>query len=360
MKVAVVGTGHGGCAIAAVLAKNGHDVGLLKLGKKMHIENFNVLRRGRKIQLTGIEGEGEFDLWIVTDEASELIPQVDLVLVFYVSNYHRLVAERIGSFLNERQTVVLNPGYMGSLLFEREIARREHCELPLFAEFETLPYSSRIIRPGCVWISSRNVRHPFAAYPAGRAAELRERLEPVIGTCVPRSHLLEVALHNPNLVIHTIGVLLNMASVESREKRFAMYRDGFSPAVWEVVFKLDEEKMAILEKLGVEKTPYFEEFKLRTFVDDIPDPFEAFKMYADEAPDGPFSVDHRYVTEDLPMGLGLLHSLGQLTGVQTPVCDSLINIAAAALPQHDFWSGLRTIESVWDGSLDELLHVLTR
>ncbi len=359
MNITVVGTGHGGCAMAAVLAQHGHDVSMLKLGVTMHSENFAALQRNRAIHLKGIEGEGEFRLKRVTRHPFEAIEDAELILVFYVSNFHPMVANRLAPHLHEGQVVVLNPGYLGTLEFARAMARLGRRERPLFAEFETLPFTSRIGPPGTVTITSRNVRHPFATCPASRADELVEFLRPVLGECVPRTHLIEVALHNPNLVIHTVGVLMNAAAVEHPDRRFAMYRDGFSPAVWNLVGALDNEKMDVLEHLGAPRTPYFDAFRLRTFADQDVDPLEGFGRYAAEAPDGPFTVEHRYVTEDVPMGLGLLHSLGHAAGVPTPMADSMIHVANGLIPHHDFWAEARTLDRLWDGSLEALLKELT-
>ncbi len=358
MRITIVGTGHGGCAMAAVMAMRGHQMSLLKLGNVMHLDNFRALGAARKIHLIGIEGNGTFPLDKVTEDPAEAIPDADLVLVYYVANYHPAIAARLAPYLHAGQAVVLNPGYAGSLIFTRAMQAAGNTSQPLFAEFETLPYSSRIVSPGFVSIVSRNVRHPFAAYPARRSAELVSYFEPVLGECVPRRHIFEVALHNPNLVIHTVGVLMNVSLVEHPAKNFAMYRDGFSPAVWNVVLRLDKEKMDVLEKLGAPRITYFDEFKLRTFGDTAMDSMQGFRHYASEAPDGPFAVEHRYVTEDVPMGLGLLHSLGKATGVPTPICDSLIHIASGLLPAHDFWKEARTVDQLWDGSFQELMDEL--
>jgi len=359
MKITVVGSGHGGCAMAAVLSMRGHDVSIVKLSNAIHEENYEVLRARRAIRLLGIEGQGDFRLRTVTHEPGEAIPDAEMVLVYYVANYHGVVARRCAPHLHEGQAVVLNPGYCGSLLFLREMKAIGRNSFPLFAEFETLPYSSRIIEPGTVDIVSRNVCHPFATLPASRAHELTEHFESVLGKCVPRKHLLEVALHNPNIVIHTAGVVMNASLVENEKHNFAMYRDGFSPSVWNVVHQLDAEKMQILEKLGADPVPYFDEFRLRTFDDLSIGGLVGFRHYASEAPAGPFTVKHRYVTEDVPIGLGLLHSLGLETGVPTPICTSLINIAAAMLPDVDIWGQARTLRSLWDGTLEELLVMLT-
>jgi opine dehydrogenase len=360
MEITIVGSGHGGCAMAAVQAMRGHEVNLIKLSSAIHNENFALLRQRRTIHLSGLEGSGEFPLGKVTSEPSEAIPDAELVLVFYVANYHPMVAERLSPYLHSNQCVVLNPGYGGSLLFEKALKAADNDSTPLFAEFETLPYSCRINAPGSVQIDSLNVRHPFAAYPISRSQEFIDRFSSVLGECPPRRHLLEVALHNPNLLIHTIGVLLNVTLVESEDQSYHMYRDGFPPIMWNLIGRLDEEKMDVLEKLGAPRVPYFDEFRVRTFREDDVDTQAGFAHYASEAPGGPYSVDHRYVTEDVPMGLVLLHSLAKATGVRTPICDSLVNIANGFLPEHDFWSEGRTLESLWDGTVEELLGALTR
>ncbi|MBC8481896.1 MAG: NAD/NADP octopine/nopaline dehydrogenase family protein [Planctomycetes bacterium] len=358
MKVLVVGSGHGGCAMAAILAKRGHRVGILKLGNKMHLENFNCLKQRKSIRLYGTEGTGDFPLSLVTTQPAQAVPWADVIFIYYVSNYHPFVAERIAPYLNSSQLVVINPGYLGSLIFCKEIKKDRSDRTPLFAEFETLPFSSRIIQPGCVKISSKNIRHPFAAYPASNNRTVKKILTPLLGDCVERTSLIEVALHNPNLIIHTIGVLMNVSLVENPKKTFAMYKDGFSKSIWNLVFALDQEKMNVLEAIGAEKRSYFDEFRLRTFEDNSIDAIEGFNRYANEAPDGPFAIDHRYITEDLPMGLGLLYSLGNALAIDTPICKSLINLADAFLPQYNFWSNIRTIDQFANGNIREFINIL--
>lgn len=359
MKITVVGTGHGGCAMAAVLSQHQQDVSLLKLTNAIHNDNFSAIRQQRGIHLKGIEGEGFYPIIKASTEPEAVIPDADVILVFYVANFHEQIAERISPFLNKKQIVVINPGYGGSLLFEKHLKKLGKPELPLFVEFETLPYSSRITQPGEVSIVSRNVRHPFAAYPASRNDEAYDLLTPVIGECVPRQHLLEVALHNPNLVIHTVGVLMNASLVESPKQDFAMYRDGFSPTVWKVAQQLDKEKMDVLEAMNAERISYFQEFKLRTFADIHIDDIAGFQHYANEAPPGPFTVNHRYVTEDVPVGLGLMQSLGRHLKVPTPVCDSLITLSCAMLPEQPLAQDIRSLEKLGEHDIQQLLRRLT-
>jgi opine dehydrogenase len=81
MEITIVGSGHGGCAMAAVQAMRGHRVNIIKLSSAIHNENFSTLQQDRRIRLLGKEGEGEFALGKVTNDPGEAIPEAELVLV---------------------------------------------------------------------------------------------------------------------------------------------------------------------------------------------------------------------------------------------------------------------------------------
>jgi len=262
-----------------------------------------------------------------------------------VTNFHEFLASRIAPHLKSGQIIFINPGYAGSLLFKKAM---EECKNPadvLFVEGETLPYTSRIIEPGVVEITSKNVRHPIAALPSSRTKEALEKLNAIFPNCVPRNNILEVALHNPNLIIHTIGTIMNIGRIEHSKGEFYMYKEGFTESIWNIVEALDGEKMAVLEKIGVKPISYFDEFRLRTFEDVSIDPLEGFMRYANESPKGPSSSRSRYITEDVPVGLGLLSSLGKLLQVPTPVCDSLL-VLASAINKTNYFEQARTVEKL--------------
>ena len=49
----------------------------------------------------------------------------------------------------------------------------------------------------------------------------------------------------------------------------------------------------------------------------------------DEGNTGPNTIDHRYITEDIPVGCKIYHDLGKKFGVPTPIIDSMIVLGGA-------------------------------
>lgn len=359
MRITIVGSGHGGSAAAACMSKAGHDVSMLKLSGRPD-KHFEALKDTMEIELKGIEGKGKYPLERVTGNPGKAIKDADIILIYYVSNYHASLAKAIAPYLNRKQTVYICPGYMGSLLFLDELKRIGRIDgAPLFTEGETLPYSCRITQPGTVKIYSKNHGHPIAALPANRITEACETLAPILGTPIPRENIAEVALHNPNLIMHTVGIALNAAYIENSEGKFSMYTEGFTPSTWKVANELDQEKMTVLKKIGAKPRTYIEEFKVRTFAE--PEQYsekEAFEIYADSVRDlCTDRVKNRYITEDVPMGLGLLHSLGKQLSVPTPVADAIMTLSGT-MTNTDYFKEARTIENLGFRTVDELLQTI--
>ena len=124
-----------------------------------------------------------------------------------------------------------------------------------------------------------------------------------------------------------------------------MYKEVFTPHVWNVCESLDAEKKAVMEAIGVvNPQSYVEACQERNFINDPRKPIDSFFDYAmNSSPEGPSVPDSRYITEDVPEGLVLLESLGQVLNVDTPTCSGLINLAEAAL-QADFRTNGRNVE----------------
>ncbi len=351
MRVTIVGSGNAGCAHAFKLAQHGHAVCLLKTSRSVHEENFSHLEKTR--MLTGIDStlQGKTTMVVldkVTRDVSDAIDGADIVLVMVQTLYHEAVARKISPYLRDGQMVLVVPGYMGSLYF-----RRYCMSEVILAEGESTPFDARLVEPGVVNILFRNVRNALAFLPASDAHGYLA-LANGLTNCYKfaRRNIVESALHNPNLIVHTIGAIMSAARIEYSQGEFWMYREAFTPSILNVLYQLDEEKMDILESFGLERIPYLDACKFRNEEDRTVDSLKVFQEYALQGgPKGPATVNSRFINEDVPMGLCLMHSLGEKVGVLTPVCDALVTLAGALL-QRDFWRQGRTLDKLGLGRMN--------
>lgn len=182
----------------------------------------------------------------------------------------------------------------------------------------------RITEPGLVKVFFRNVRNPLGVYPTSHREKAETMLNQLGFPFVYSSSAFEAALHNPNLIVHTVGAIMSIPRVEKTKGDYYMYREVFTPSVWRILEALDNEKMDVMEKLGCERIPYVEVCKYRNSLDESRDAKEIFFSYANlpNPLKGPTEVDSRFISEDVPQGLVLLESLGSECKVQTPICSA--------------------------------------
>ncbi|OFD36883.1 NAD/NADP octopine/nopaline dehydrogenase family protein [Bacillus mycoides] len=355
MKITIVGAGNGGTTMAADLTLKGHEVTLLKTSNQLHNKNFNyLLNNNGRVLFKDLDKTNLIQINTVTtsfDEAFCDNPQ--LIILFIQTNYHEEVIKKIAPYLNDDQIILIEPGYLSTAFFKKYCG---HLNL-IIAEAESSPIDCRITAPGEVQVLFKNIRNPIGIYPRYRREEGMSLLNQLNYNFTPLDSVVEAALHNPNLIVHTVGAIMSIPRIEFSEGDYWMYREVFTPSVWNLVENLDNEKLEVLTALNLEAVPYVEACKFRNSVDLNLDAKEVFFDYAkNNSPSGPTVSNSRYITEDVPEGLVLLESLGKVLNVRTPVCSSLIDIASACL-NTDFRKSGRTVNRLDKKILMDILGV---
>lgn len=356
MKIAMLGAGNAGCAISADLTIHGHEVTLIKTSHAMHDDNFNFLLENEgKMTLDEFGKIKSAKIHKLSRDVSD-IKDAEVVILLIQTNYHEQLIKRIAPYLQNGQILLINPGYLSTAYVLKYCSNKNI----IIAEAESSFIDGRIMEPGYFRVGFRNVRNPIGIYPSSRKKEAIVKLDQLGEHFVYLDSVVEAALHNPNLIVHTVGSVMSIPRIEKSKGNFCMYHEAYTrdnPATWRILEALDVEKMNVLEKLGFNRLSYVEACKYRNSLDDAMDAKEVFLNYA-EMPTrakGPTKVDSRYISEDVPQGLVMLEALGKVLGVSTPIATSLIAIASAALDRDLRVEG-RTIEGLEMKNIEKILE----
>lgn len=354
MKVAILGAGNAGCAVAADLTRKGHSVTLIKTSHSMHDDNFDFLTANNGQMTLNEFGEiTTVNIERVTRDVSEL-KGAKVVIIYIQTNYHEQLIQRISPYLEDDQILLINPGYLSTAYVLK------YCQKNIIvAEAESSFIDGRIMEPGYFRVGFRNVRNPVGIYPPSRREEAAQVLDELDERIVYLSSVVEAALHNPNLIVHTVGSVMSIPRVEIAKGDFCVYHEAYTRenvCTWMVLEALDAEKMNILERLNFKRVSYVNACKFRNSLDEQRDAKEVFLDYAsmETRAKGPTKVDSRYISEGVPQGLVMLESLGKVLNVPTPIATALIEIASAALGRNLREDG-RTLEKLNIDSVKKIL-----
>ena len=349
MKVTILGTGNAGTAMAADLTNKGHIVNLLKTSTSKN-ENFNYLVRDRQVIVDDLTNTYKAKLNMVTRDFSEAFKEKqDLVVIFIQTKYHEEVIKKLLPYLDDGQIIYILPGYL-STAYVKKYSNKDL----IVVEGESSPIDCRLVEPGHVKVLFKNIRNPIGIYPAKKKDQVFKLMNELAYNFTLLDSVVEAALHNPNLIVHTIGAIMSIPRIEYSQGNYSMYKEVFTPTIMNLVKELDREKIQILKALKLKELNYVDACKFRNSKDLSLDSHEVFFDYAENSsPEGPFIAANRYITEDVPEGLVLMESLGKILGIETPVASALIDIAGACL-QRDFRQIGRTIDRLGRDQLKEI------
>lgn len=353
MNVSVIGTGNVGVAIATDLSINEHKVSLIKTSERKSEIYDRLLRNKNRVYL---KENGTYTETIINNVSNDLseIAKADVVIVTIQSTYHEDLIKKIAQYLNSNQVVVVVCSYMSSFYFSK------YClALPIIAE-ATGPYlegrveledkaNEVVFRVGC-----RLTRSPLSVFNETRKKECMEKLQSLYRGFSDDYTVIESALLNPNMVLHTVGAIMSIPRIEFSDGNFCMYREAYThknKATLNIMEGLDKEKMFILDALGGRKINIYE---AGGFLGK--DPLESFFKYSESSDRAisPTSIHSRYITEDVSQGLVLLEDIALRLDIMSPITSALINIASAALGE-DFRVKGRTLEKL--GAYQYIKHL---
>lgn len=359
MRFTVIGCGNSGLIHAAKLIEGGAEVALLKTSSTVNDDFFNVIKREGGYNVKD-ETNGGNRFFVrpafITRDVKKAVEFGDVLMVMTTTLQQEFVAEKIAPYVHDGQIIILVPGYMGSLIFKKYI----HKDI-IYSEWETTAYNGRIVDAMYVRITFYNPRNAISALPSCKANDIVDILSRYFpNTKYTRRHVLESALHNPNMIVHPIGIIFSASRIEHSHGEFWMYKEAFTDSVIKVIKAFDVQKNRILNAFGCESLDYFDAAKWRNEENLNIDAMTVFRSFAESSNKGPSFINHRYLNEDVPMGLGLFISIGKVVGVDTSIQEAILSLASALLGK-DLKSRSRTIQYLMgkeDVSLEDIKETI--
>ena len=325
MNVAVLGGSHGAFATAADLALAGHRVRLWR----RRPEDLGALAKG--ITLTADQRQGSARLDKTTADLGEAVRDADVVIAPLPASTHEDLGRRLAGVLTEGQIVLLGAATLGSFVIAREIARAGK-PLPLaVAETGTLPYLARKTGPAAVAAPVRAANLPVGVFPASRGKEALARVGELYPATRPCVDAIDVALTNVGPVIHPPLVLVNAGAID--RGTFDVHAAGTTDSARRLIDAVDAERVASRTGWGF-PAPHYE---MATYYDEARAAEGLYgagaraKLVASGLWNEVLTFEHRYVSEDVELGLPFFESAARSVSVASPATSGLLGVFAALL-----------------------------
>jgi opine dehydrogenase len=355
MRIAVLGAGAGGTALAFDHASHGHEVRLFDF--QQFPENIAAIA-----EKGGIDAEGGLSGFAAVasagHEIDEALQGAELICVVGPAFSTVPFGEAVEGKLTAGQTVIVSPGSCGGALAFKKAAGLELGDDSItVAETHTLHYAARLTKPGRVRVFLKlKEANLLAALPSRLTEEVLQLIAEVYPGMEPAKNVIQTSLQNANPVIHPAVTLANAARIEGTSGDFLFYEEGVSDATGRLIESVDRERIAIGAKLGV------------TVLSDPEMGVRQGYMLAEnygaayrQAPGfrgigAQPRLDHRYLNEDVGYGLVFMSGLARQIGVDTPTMDAIIQLTSGLMGRDYAAEAPRTPQSIGieDLSAEEL------
>ena len=368
--VAILGGGAVGKTCGADCALAGQEVRICDLDPFFEKTLGTVIKTGITLQdkAPGTQtkygfrrmGKGEFAL--ATNSVAECVKGAKLIIVGIPSVAHEVFFKELIPCLEDGQIIHIIPDNYGSLKL-RKMMREAGCtKNVIIGGWSSAPYGTRVdteggvMKPTCSLVY-RAITLRGAALPAKDTEDFVESSK-ALGCfdaitegdgAVCGDTVLDIGFSNVNPVIHVPGTVLGVSTMENFSTVLGKNAHEYS---------IYNEEIALAEAIGVGIQPFKKEvFFQRTSVlgeeymgEGCNVPFE--EEWEVGYATGPFTIQNRYVTEDVPVGCHVYHELGKKFGVPTPVIDSMI-VLGGVMNKTDYMATGLTLEELGIAHLDK-------
>ena len=342
--VAIVGAGIGGIYLAAHL---GQRSATLRLADRDEGRLAEIRARGGLDVETAVK-TGFSAIERVTTDLGEAADGAEVIAVCTGGTFQEGVAHGLAPLLRDGQTILLIQGNTGGALTFRRALDAAACRAQVdIAEIDNYPYSCWRDSPTRIRpiVAKRGLQ--IAAFPGNRGDAVFAKLGPLFPGSVLRPTIAWTGFMNANAMLHVANCVANAGKID-RGERYKFYAEGVTPAVGRLYQAINAERIAVAAALGAE-VPTLEDWLAQTYGVrgvDLPETCRLLTTNSDgpyQATGTPSDWSHKYIAEDVPVGLMPMSALGAAAAVPTPAIDAVIRLACI-MAGNEFAGEARTLD----------------
>ena len=349
--VAIVGAGIGGIYLAAHL-------GRLECRLRLHDLDEGRLQPVRERGGLDVEGDnaGFAAIERVTTDPAAAVEGADVIAVCTGGTYQEGVARGLAPLLRDGQIILLIQGNTGGSLVVRRALDAAGCRAAVdIAELDNYPYSCWRLAPTRIKPIVAKKFLQLATFPGNRIDAVFPRLAPLFPHAAAAPTIVSTGFTNANAMLHVANCVANAGKIDHREA-YKFYAEGVTPAVARLYRAINAERVAVATALGA-AVPTLEDWFERTYGVRGADLSETCRLLTTNL-DGPYqatgtpsSWTHKYIAEDVPVGLVPMSALGRAAGTPTPAIDAVV-LLAQTLAGIDFAAEARTLDRMGLAGMD--------
>ncbi len=226
-KIAILGAGHGGHAMAADLSMAGYEINLyeipefeaniLPIKEKGGINLVANRPPGEAIQLPGGGVTGFAKITgTVTADIREAVIDVEIIMVVVPAFGRERFIREAAPYLQDGQTILIWPGYFGALQCNALLNQLGVQKDIKIAETESLIYTCEKRGPALVHVKDFKRKIAISALPATKTDEVLTQIKKIFPSVVPAKNVFETTLANVNPPLHPTSVVLNLFRIETQ------------------------------------------------------------------------------------------------------------------------------------------------
>jgi opine dehydrogenase len=348
--VAIIGAGIGGIYLAAELGVAGY---------KLRLHDLDDARLADIRAFGGIDVEGDRPGFAAVEHATgdlrSAVDGTDAVIVVTGGNAQATVARSLAPLLRDGQIILLIQGNTGGSVVVRRVLDEAGCHADVtVAEMDNYPYSCRRLSPTRIRPIVAKRWLQIAAFPGNRIESVHRRLAPLFPQAVAAPNILYTGFTNANAMLHVANCVANAGRIESGDT-YRFYAEGVTPAVAHVYQAINRERVAVAAALGA-AVPTLEDWFDRVYGVREATLVETCRRLTYNS-DGPYqatgtpsSLEHKFITEDVPTGLIPMSALGVAARVPTPAIDALVGVVQT-MTGRDFAGEARTLARMGLGGM---------